>query len=115
MSKSSSEKYFAAECTSLSEGDFQALLNKSKANIEATTWEGTYQLVLLPKKGSLTTQQKNWNTKLLEMQVIVGSSICTIKIFKILLSVYCHWRGGHGQININDVAQVCVPLTNQKI
>ena len=68
-----------------------------------------------PKGGHLTAEQKNYNTKLYQMQVVIENSICVIKTYRVLGGVYCHWRNGHGQINPNHVVTICVNLANQRI
>ena len=64
------------------------------------------------KKGTLTSDEKYWNGKLSEMRVIVENSIRVVKVFKVVGSVYRHWRGGRGQINVDHVMQICVCLAN---
>ena len=68
-----------------------------------------------PNRGSLTADQKKWNTKLSEVRVVVENSIHVIKTFKILSSVFRHWRNGRGQINGNHVLTICVSLVNRRI
>ena len=68
-----------------------------------------------PKKGTLTRDQKIYNKKFSEMRVVVENTIRALKVFKVVRSVFRHWRGGQGQININVVMKVCVALTNRRL
>lgn len=68
-----------------------------------------------PAKGTLTDEEKNWNTKLSEVRVVVENSIRVIKAFRVLGGVFRHWRKGQGQINGNNVLTICVSLANRKI
>ena len=68
-----------------------------------------------PPHGTLTLDQKRFNQKLSEMQVMVENSIAAIKSFKIMSTVFRHWRYGQGQINGNDILRVCVCLANRRI
>ena len=68
-----------------------------------------------PKNSTLTLQQKKWNRRLSEMRVIVENTIRVLKVFKIIGSVFRHWRNSHGQISIDQVVRICVVLTNQRI
>ena len=68
-----------------------------------------------PRKSTLTARQKNWNRKLSEMRVIVENTIRVLKVFKIVGSVFRHWRNGHGQISIDMVVRICVALANRRI
>jgi hypothetical protein len=65
--------------------------------------------------GVLTLGEKEWSTKLLEVQVVVKNSIHVIKTHKILSGVFHHWRNGKGQIDGNHVLTICVALANQRI
>lgn len=68
-----------------------------------------------PRTGTLTTSEKQFNQKLSEMRVVVENSIRVIKTFKIMSTVFRHWRYGRGQINGNDILHVCVCLANRRI
>jgi len=49
------------------------------------------------------------------MRVVVENAIRVLKVFKILGSVFRHWRGGHGQINADHVVRICATLANRRI
>src|SRR6185312_11213219 len=68
-----------------------------------------------PRCGTLTMDQRRYNQKLTEMRVVVENSIHAIKTFKIMSTVFQHWWYGQGQIDGNDILQVCVCLANRKI
>ena len=44
-----------------------------------------------PKGGSLTLEEKLWNTKLSEIRVVAKNAICVPKVFHILGGVFCHF------------------------
>ena len=73
------------------------------------------QPIRKPRKGVLTNEQKRYNHKLAEMRVVVENSIRAIKSFKIMSTVFRHWRYGQGQIDGNDILRVCVCLANRRI
>ena len=68
-----------------------------------------------PSGGTLTMSEKEWNSKLSEVRVVVENSIRVIKTFKILGGIFRHWRNGQGQINGNHVLTICVTLANRRI
>jgi len=67
------------------------------------------------KGGCLSIEQKEWNRRFSQMRVVVETSICRVKSWKILRGVYRHWRGGNGQIDANDVLTIAVVLSNREI
>ena len=68
-----------------------------------------------PKGGLLTQEQKDYNTKLSEIRVVVENAIRVVKVFTILGGVFRHFRNGAGQINEQDILTICVSLANRKI
>jgi hypothetical protein len=50
-----------------------------------------YKPVKKPKGGTLTADEKIWNTKLSEVQVVVENAFCVVKVFKILGGVFHHF------------------------
>jgi hypothetical protein len=49
------------------------------------------------------------------MHVVVENTISRIKQWRIIKGVFCHWHNGEGQLNVDDILQVVVVLTNRKI
>jgi hypothetical protein len=49
------------------------------------------------------------------MRVIIENTISRIKQWRIFKGVFRHWRNGEGQLNVDDILQVVVFLTNRKI
>ena len=92
-------------------GDGSFTFNKESDPV----WINGKKPIKKPKKGTLTRDQKIYNKKLSEMRVVVENMIRALKVFKVVGSVFRHWRGGQGQININVVMKVCVALTNRRL
>jgi hypothetical protein len=66
------------------------------------------------RHGHLTKEEAKYNKYLSQMRVVVENTISRIKQWRIIKGVFRHWRNGEGQLNVNDILQVIVVLTNRK-
>jgi len=68
-----------------------------------------------PKHGTLTQEQKDFNTKLSRMRVVIENTIRRLKTWRIFRLTYRHWRDGKGVMNIDEILTIIVALTNRSI